>query len=170
MMKTHPAAEAFPPLEGLEFDALVADIKSHGLIHPITLFRGKILDGRNRYRACTEAKVEPRFVEFDGDDPIAFVVSANIKRRHLDESRRAMIAARLANMSEGRPWPSEDNSANLPSCCISQRRAGELVNVSTRSVTNASVVIDKGAPELVLAVDRGQIAVSVAAEPARQSL
>jgi hypothetical protein len=45
-----------------------------------------ILDGRNRYRACLEARVEPRFVEFDADDPIAFVVSVNIKRRHLDES------------------------------------------------------------------------------------
>jgi N6-adenosine-specific RNA methylase IME4 len=169
MMKIHPAADVFPLLGDTEFDALVADIKTHGLITAITVFRDKILDGRNRYRACLEANVEPRFVEFEGDDPIAFVVSANIKRRHLDESQRAMIAARLANMSEGRPWPSKDNSANLPSC-VSQRRAGELVNVSTRSVTNASVVLDRGAPELVRAVDLGQIAVSVAAELARQKL
>jgi N6-adenosine-specific RNA methylase IME4 len=167
MMKTHPAADVFPLLEGVELDLLVADIKANGLIHPITVFKGEILDGRNRYRACLEAGVEPRVAEFDRDDPIAFVVSANIKRRHLDDSQRAMVGARLTNLREGRPWPSKDNSANLPSN-ISQRRAAELVNVSTRSVTDARVVLDRGAPELVRAVDLAQIAVSVAANLARQ--
>jgi N6-adenosine-specific RNA methylase IME4 len=167
MIKTHPAADVFPLLEGVEFDLLVADIRANGLIHPITVFRDMILDGRNRYRACLEARVEPRFVEFDGDDAIAFVVSVNIKRRHLDESQRAMVAARLANMREGRPWPSKDNSANFPNN-ISQHRAAELVNVSTRSVTDARVVLDHGEPELVRAVDQGEIAVSLAANLAKR--
>ena len=57
-----------------------------------------ILDGRNRIRACLADGVEPRFVEFAGDDPIAFIISANIERRHLDESMRAMRAARLATL------------------------------------------------------------------------
>jgi hypothetical protein len=169
MMKTHPAADVFPLIEGVDFDLLVADLKANGLIYPITVFKDMILDGRNRYRACLEARVEPRFVEFDGDDAIAFVVSVNIKRRHLDESQRAMVAARLANMPEGRPWSSKDNSANLPSY-ISQRRAAELVNVSTRSVTDARVVLDRGAPELIRAVELARIAVSVAADLARQKL
>ena len=56
----------------------------------------KILDGRNRARACDAAGVTPRYVEFDGKDPAAFVLSQNLARRHLGPSERAMVAARMA--------------------------------------------------------------------------
>jgi hypothetical protein len=48
-------------------DDLVADIKTHGLRLPIWLHTdGSILDGRNRYRACLEAGIEPRYQVWDG--------------------------------------------------------------------------------------------------------
>ena len=40
-------------------------------------------------------------VPFVGDDPVAFVVSANLRRRHMDENQRAMVAAKLANLPHG---------------------------------------------------------------------
>ena len=93
----HPLAELFPPLEGEAFDALVADIKAHGLIEPITTFEEKILDGRNRHRACLQAGVDPVFVPYLDDDPAAFVISMNLKRRHLTaEQKRDVIAKLLA--------------------------------------------------------------------------
>jgi hypothetical protein len=65
----HPFAELFPLLEGERFDALVDSIKRNGLREPIVLHEGRILDGRNRFRACEIADVKPRTVKFKGGDP-----------------------------------------------------------------------------------------------------
>ena len=105
----HPLAELFPLMEGAAFEELVADIKAHGLHNPVTLYETNILDGRNRERACEEAGVEPLYDSYDGDDPLGFVVSQNVARRHLDDSQRAMIAARVENMPPHRPAGKDAN-------------------------------------------------------------
>jgi len=97
----HHLAEIFPLSEGADFESLVSDIRANGLHEPIVLFEGSILDGRNRYRACLEAGIEPITKDFEGDDPLAYVVSLNLMRRRLNESQRAMIAANIANMRQG---------------------------------------------------------------------
>lgn len=92
MIEDHSYAEIFPLLEGEDFEQLVDDIKDNGLIHPITLLENKVLDGRNRYRACLQAEVEPKFAEFSGNDAISFVISCNASRRDLTASQRACAA------------------------------------------------------------------------------
>ena len=93
-LKFHPLARLGGPLmEGDEFDALVADIKANGVREPITIFEGKILDGRNRYRACVLLGIEPRFQEHRAGcahvgDPAAYVISMNIHRRHLTAEQK----------------------------------------------------------------------------------
>src|SRR5262245_40890796 len=95
-LEFHPLADIFPLIEGVEFDELVADVRaSKGVREPITLYEGKILDGRNRYRAAAVAGVPCPTRTYDGDDPVGFVISLNLKRRHLSESQRAMVAAKV---------------------------------------------------------------------------
>lgn len=93
----HPVAEIFPLLQGEEFDALVESVRAKGLLNPIWLHPdGSIVDGRNRYRACLEAGVEPRFQTWDGKGSLAdFVVAQNIDRRHLNGTQRALLAKKL---------------------------------------------------------------------------
>jgi hypothetical protein len=97
-VKAHPAAEVFPLLAGAEYEALVEDIRANGLREPGKVERetGLLLDGRNRERACADAGVEFATVPVDlnGDDPVAFVVSANVRRRHLRPGSLAIAAAR----------------------------------------------------------------------------
>lgn len=162
-MKYHPLADVFPLIEGAEFDALVADVAKHGLLEAIVTLDGDILDGRNRYRACVAAGVEPHFEVFEGADPVAFVVSKNVARRHLDESQRALAARKISSLKQGARLDLQ-HSASLHE--VSQAKAAEILNVSERSVKTAGKVIDHGAPELVRAVEAGRVSVSAAADVA----
>jgi ParB-like nuclease family protein len=97
-IKVHPIAEMFPMMSGEELDELAADIKANGLLNPIIKDSdGSIIDGRNRWEACRRAGIVPTFETFKGKDPIAFIVSNNITRRHLTKAQRAMYAAKAKN-------------------------------------------------------------------------
>jgi len=156
-LEFHPLADIFPLVEGAEFDELVADIREHGLHEPIVVFEDKILDGRNRYRACEAAGLEPTFTVYTGDDPVAYVISLNLRRRHLSESQRAMVAAKLATLKLG----DNQHSEGLPI-----GRSSELLTVGERSVARAREVQEYGAPELIHAVEQGAVSVSAAADVA----
>jgi ParB-like chromosome segregation protein Spo0J len=158
----HPYANIFPLIDGEPFEQLVESVKEHGLREPIVLHEGKILDGRNRARACAAANIEPQYIKFysiepfQGDDPLAFVVDKNLRRRHLDESQRAMVAARLATMKKGA------RTDLAPIGARSDATAAKLFNIGERSVERAKKVQRNGVQTLVAAVDQGQIAVSTA--------
>ena len=160
-MKFHPVCELFPAMQEKEFAALVADIAQNGLREPIHVLGQAIIDGRHRYRACRATGVKPRFVEVaDNADLYALVISLNLHRRHLSESQRAMVAARLANLPHG-------TNQHAQNCAPTQEVAADLLNVSRRRVQHARAVIENGTPELTAAVDSSAIAVSTAADLSR---
>jgi N6-adenosine-specific RNA methylase IME4 len=161
-LEFHALANLFPLIEGADFDALVDDIRAHGVREPIWTLDGKILDGRNRYLASRSAGVVCPVRTYEGNDPAAFVVSLNLARRHLDEVQRAMIAAKLATMHQGA------RTDLSPIGETSQAAAAKLLNVGKRSVERAARVRDKATPELLEAVEQGGIAISVAADLAAE--
>lgn len=198
-LEFHPYANIFPLIEGEAFAALVEDIAQNGMREPIVLFEGKILDGRNRYRAALQAGViaangkavsldhhRPTIRQFPisgiEGEPLAWVISANLHRRHLDDGQRAIVAAKLATMGHGgkrvaRAKPEEQAAdrpvdASAPAtpaepAGMTQAAAAQALNVSERNVRRAKAVVEHGAPELVAAVEKGAIAVTLAEELAR---
>jgi hypothetical protein len=172
----HEVANIFPLMEGEEFNELVQDIRENGLQNPIWLHEGKIIDGRNRYRACQEAGVEPVTREWDGKgDLIHFVVSMNLHRRHLNESQRAMVAAKLKphfeDAAKNRQGWKADVSANLRGgeTRKSSEDVGKVVNVSPRSVESATKVLKEGIPDLVEKVTSGDMRLGEAVKIARKA-
>jgi hypothetical protein len=167
-MKYHPLANIFPEMEGAAFDALVADIKANGVRDPLVVHEGLLLDGRNRWRAASAAGITitgKDIKQFDpkkDGDPLAFVISKNLQRRMLDESQRAMVAAKLANLSHG------GDRSKAPIGALSDADAAAMLNVGERSVERAKTVQRAGAPELQHAVELGSVAVSAAADLAAE--
>lgn len=178
-MKAHPLAMLLPALDDEALRELVADIKEYGQREAIVTLDGMILDGRNRYRACELAGVVPNCVVFGGGDPVAFVASKNLYRRHLNESQRAMVAAKIVEIFERSSTgdSAEDRAAIAASVVLppiggrsgGAARAAAAVNVGTRSVERAQHVRKNAVPEVVAAVEGGTLAVSVAANLARRS-
>ena len=155
-MEFHEVANIFPILTGGEYDALRDDIDSNGLIESIWTYEGKIIDGRNRYIACTDLGIEPKYREWNGTgSPVSFVISLNLHRRHLNESQRGAVARKIESMPQGRP----NKDANLH--LISRKEAADLLNVSERTVANIAK-IEREAPKLLPIIESGEMRVSKA--------
>lgn len=184
-MKTHPAAKIFPALEGEPFRELVEDIRSNGLLEPIVLLDGLVLDGRTRLRACKAAGLEPRFKKYDGElDPIEYVRSKNLHRRHLSASQRAAaaalaekllesereLAARRRAQAKGRPRGTKNHtspdSGPGQKCGDSRDRVGEAFGVSGRQVDRARRLRERD-PARFEAVKRGDQSIAAALRETR---
>lgn len=157
---THPLADAFPLLVGEPYELFRQDIKDNGLRdRDIWLHKGLLLDGRNRLRACLDigksADVKPRIREWEGD-PMTLVISANLQRRQLNPSQRAIVACRLYSSKPGRSKSIRND--RLPT----RRVASGALGVSEGLVVQAKQVLDKGIEEVVCAVDRGDITIATA--------
>lgn len=105
--------------------------------------------------------------EMDDDtdiDPYQWVISRNLHRRHLNESQRAKIAAKLAKLKHGDNQHTKEDMQ----ICTSTKQAAEMLQVSPRSVAHAKVVLEHGSSELIQAVEQGKVAVSKAARIAKE--
>ena len=173
-LKIHPAAEIFPMLSDVEIRDLAKDITERGLQNHIITHEGQLLDGRNRLAACILAGIEPKSMEYGGDSPVGYVISANLRRRQLDPSQRAAVAVEIepmfakeakARMDVGRP---KEGVAFLRQ--VNKGRASEqaaaVVSVSPRMVQEAKA-IKKSNPEAFERIKSGAVTVHEAKKEIR---
>ena len=163
-MEYHEYANLFPMLPDSELKELANDIAANGLQTPISLYEGKILDGRNRFRACEIASVAAKFEEYTGGDALAFVMSHNLHRRHLNPSQLAMVGAKWAKLKVGhvntqRVGPPIGGPTTETK---TRDEASKLLGVGTSSIDRAKQIITKGANGLADAVESGKISVEAA--------
>ncbi len=135
----HELAKRFPMMEGEEYEALIHSIERQGLLNPITLYQGKILDGRNRFRAAKAARYNftaRDFVELrSGADPNDFVISTNAQRRHLSaDQKRDLVIQIMREMPDA-----------------SDRQIAKLTGVDNKTVGNYRRALEERSTEFAKA-------------------
>ena len=135
-LEPHPFAALFPELPPEELTQLARDIKERGQLEPIILYKGVILDGRNRYRACQIAGVKPRIEEFDAKatrrSPEEFVLSRNLRRRHLSVGQKAALALEWSEQIELSADPQKNKGRGRPKGTLSE--GAKKIGINERRV------------------------------------
>lgn len=178
---SHPAADLFPLMEGDQLRELIEDIRKHGQRDPIVLYQGKILDGRNRLRACRELGIEPKLREWEnGVDPFAWCISENLHRRHLTPAQCAAVAVELKahyeaeakerQRASGGNRETKSVSPNLDEP-LQRQAAAQAAKATGASRSNVYVLqrVKDHSPETFEAAKRGELSVAEAARKATET-
>lgn len=175
----HPLAHLLPEMRDDEYAELREDIGANGQREPITLYQGQVLDGRHRQRACDDLGVIADYRVYNGDEPAAYVLSLNVKRRQLTASEKALTATKFipavaeeakARQRAGQERGREARFGSAPiganpdaESAKASEQVAKLIGVSPRMVERAKRVVEQ-APDLAEKVERGEMSVSTADE------
>lgn len=156
-MVLHELCSLFPKIDGEAYEVLKADIKANGLMNPIMLHEGMILDGQNRFRACEELGIEPKFVNFSGSNILEFVLAQNLHRRHLSAGQSATIVALAQDWAKAHQVGSTAQEVKP----VTAFKRAEKSGASLRTQSTADKLA-KEAPELAKQVAKGDITLNQA--------
>ncbi len=171
-LQPHPYAEFLPMIAGKhELKALKEGIRKRGLLEPIAIHDGMILDGRNRHRAICELMSYDKDFKYEetvrfasvpeGFTPEQYVITRNLHRRNLNESQRALFAGHMLLAFKEDKTLSKEERTNL-SKGNKTDHFGKIFNVSGGSVKSAQIVIKRGLPVIEEFVQKGAWRVSLA--------
>ena len=176
----------FPSAKAEDFNRLRDDIRENGYDQkqPVIVYEGEILDGWNRWTACSELKITPPTRQFEGSntEAIALVMRTN-KRRNLnsgqwatiaveaedimaaiaeqvEKERREKIAASRQDETRQIIAPSEKDDGKTA------HKAAELFNTN-RTYVNQAAKIKQAAPEVFEKVKAGTMTMQDAARVVR---
>lgn len=169
LFEKHPLCNLFPAMPLADFEMLKMDIRHNGQVNPITTYDGEILDGWHRYQACIACGIEPVMVEYDGVDPLSYVLSQNKFRRHIPVGQMAAIIAAAQDWElardtggTGSNQHKKQEQCNVAPLLTSAERA-EKSGASVRTQKQADVIAKKS-PELIKQVAKGETTLAKAAE------
>jgi FtsZ-binding cell division protein ZapB len=144
-LQQHPLSAAFPSMPEVDLEALAEDIKKHGQRDDGVMYEGMVLDGWHRYLACEKAGVKFFALQFDGDDPVAFVLGKNLHRRHMTGSQRAAAVVAATNW---RPR-GDQKSRSAPGADRTAKQLAEQAEVSERTIEHAKAAEKAGLGDVV---------------------
>lgn len=155
----HPFRAAFPDPRDWFVNDLTDEVKRDGLLRPIILFEGKILDGRKRYLACQKADIPMRFEYYQGADPAGYVAKENQLSSRLSLSQLALGVGRVAMIEE------EQGQDRRPG--LLRKHLGERFGMSEAQAARGHTVARKAVPQIQKLVELGDLSIKKADPIAR---
>jgi len=177
-LEDHPAAKSIRMMSESEYEALRNDIAEHGLIEPIVLYEGKILDGRNRYKVCIELDIEPHFVDYKDGKPLQYVRSLNVKRRHLSSYELVLEALKDEPKIKAKAKEKEHNrKTTLPKSAKSilpaidaREELASLAHVSHDTVEKVKFIEKHATPQVKEKLCTGHLSINAAYKPIKKQI
>jgi hypothetical protein len=158
----HPVLKLFPPMSEEDLKELAADIKANGQREPVRyIMRGGkqlLLDGQNRVAACKIAGVSveaDRYGYWDADSHVEeeslvpYVLSANLKRRHLTPAQRAAIVVSAQTMTNQFAAEAKERQKAALAKANAERKAVADAAKAVQKDTEAAEEFVNGAPAVV---------------------
>lgn len=153
-LKQHKLSAAFPPLPIEDLQELSLSIQKSGLLTPGTLLDGEVLDGWHRYQACMMADVEFVAHEYAGDDPVAFVIAANLHRRQLTASQRAAAVVMVMEWQKvgrpSQPVAAQGSNKSGTFAPFTTAQMAAVASVGERTIKHAKAAVKAGHGEDVV--------------------
>ena len=197
-MDIHPLADLLPHMLSDEYQRFKADIAANGVKIPVTLYEGKILDGRHRWKACEDLSMQCPTVTHEGDDASAMrlALSLNNRRNHTPgqlaiiaqsfekyESEKAKDRQRLSpgarsperigNITKFEATDYAKGKERIPYLSSAEKgqsrdKAAAIVGVNPRYVSDAKKLSDKS-PDLAAKVFAGETSLPAAMRQMREN-
>lgn len=174
-----------PPLTDEEYRQLEANVISDGCRDALIIWKGIIVDGHNRYRICTEHKIPFKTVEKDFSDRSAvleWIIRNQFGRRNLSPGNRSLLALRLEDVFKEKARINKEVAMQKARALNPnnaqeqfQQNTAETVPVETReelakiagvshdTIGKVKRIVEKGTPEQVERIKKGDKGNSVRA-------
>ena len=156
----HPLSQACGDLPPAAREELIKRVEQSGSVRGISTLDDRILLDWELYNIALDLGLTVRLEEFQGHDPVAFVVVHHLRQPRWDHGQRAVIAVRLYAWREpGRPEnpvhstdlsPSEGGANPIPEAPATTAEMAEAALVSPTFITRAKRVHELGLSEAVI--------------------